>query len=147
MKLKYGLLFCLISAHSLYVVAQKKDVFSIENNSIPISEKEAILILPGFGSKIHGVKHIKNFFSHKGYDLFIPHLEFQQFALWKTPKAPPQYFEQFSSKKYLKSKHNFPKVTTLSIIHIFFQRSFPKGIYVYRTKYQNNSRIPKGLYV
>ena len=73
MKLKYGLLFCLISAHSLYVVAQKKDIFSIENNSIPISEKEAILILPGFGSKIHGVKHIKNFFSHKGYDLFIPH--------------------------------------------------------------------------
>ena len=73
MKLKYGLLFCLISAHSLYVVAQKKDIFSIENNSIPISEKEAILILPGFGSKIHGVKHIKKFFTHKGYDLFIPH--------------------------------------------------------------------------
>ena len=59
--------------YSSFIFGQKKHIVCIEINSVPISEREAILILPGFGSKIHGVKHIKKFFSNKGYDLFIPH--------------------------------------------------------------------------
>ena len=34
--------------------------------------KEAILILPGFGDSKKGRKHQKNYFQHKGYDLYIP---------------------------------------------------------------------------
>lgn len=60
----------------LYVTtcfAHRKDIIVIEDTSIPLSQKEAILILPGFGSKIHGVKDIRDFFIHKGYDVYIPH--------------------------------------------------------------------------
>jgi esterase/lipase len=73
MNVKYIILVCLMYVYSSFIFAQKKDIFCIEHNSLPVSEKEAILILPGFGSKIHGVNHIKQFFSNKGYDLFIPH--------------------------------------------------------------------------
>ena len=41
-------------------------------DSIPKSQKEAILILPGFGSKVYGVKKIAAYFKKSGYDLFIP---------------------------------------------------------------------------
>jgi hypothetical protein len=34
--------------------------------------KEAILILPGFGDSKKGRKHQKNYFQHRGYDLYIP---------------------------------------------------------------------------
>ncbi|MBI3517728.1 MAG: hypothetical protein HY062_00025 [Bacteroidetes bacterium] len=56
-----------------FAFAHRKDIVVIENRSEPVAQKEAILILPGFGSKIHGVKDIKAYFSHQGYDLFIPH--------------------------------------------------------------------------
>ncbi len=59
--------------YAAIVSAHHKDVVVIENSSVPASQKEALLILPGFGSKIHGVKDIKACFSNKGYDVFIPH--------------------------------------------------------------------------
>jgi hypothetical protein len=44
----------------------------IESSSISKAEREAILILPGFGSKVFGTKNIAKFFKYKGYDVFIP---------------------------------------------------------------------------
>jgi len=50
--------------------AGKERVFI--DNSKPLNEKEAILILPGFGSRVQGTKHIADFFFNKGYDVYIP---------------------------------------------------------------------------
>lgn len=73
MLLKQTIVLCMICLLPFIGVAHKKDIVIIDNTILPLSEKEAILILPGFGSKIHGVKDITSYFSHKGYDLYIPH--------------------------------------------------------------------------
>lgn len=49
-----------------------KERIYIANISKEKSEKEAILILPGFGSRVHGTGNIADFFFFKGYDVFIP---------------------------------------------------------------------------
>lgn len=54
-------------------LAHRKDIVVIDSVTVPASHKEALLILPGFGSKILGVKDIAAYFAHKGYDVFIPH--------------------------------------------------------------------------
>ncbi len=73
MHLKHILALALVCLCSFWGLAHRKDVVRIQNPSVPLSEKEAILILPGFGSKVHGVKDIEKWFSNKGYDLYIPH--------------------------------------------------------------------------
>ncbi len=73
MKVKRILLLSVLCFTASVLFAHHKDVVVIENEKIPTDQKEAILILPGFGSKIHGVNDIKTYFSYKGYDLFIPH--------------------------------------------------------------------------
>lgn len=52
--------------------SRTKQIVVIGSDSIPRSEKEALLILPGFGSKLEGITDIGKFFAGKGYDLFIP---------------------------------------------------------------------------
>ena len=37
-----------------------------------VRQREAILILTGFGSKYHSLKKLKKFFSDKGYDVYVP---------------------------------------------------------------------------
>jgi len=54
-------------------LSHRKDIVVIEDATISLSDKEAILILPGFNSKKHGVKDIRDYFSNKGYDIYIPH--------------------------------------------------------------------------
>jgi hypothetical protein len=49
-----------------------EDVVQIDLHDLPRSRKEALLILPGFGSRSEGVRDLQNFFSHRGYDLYIP---------------------------------------------------------------------------
>jgi hypothetical protein len=49
-----------------------RDHIVVEHPETPKSEKEALLILVGFGSKTHNVKHIARYFSNKGYDLYQP---------------------------------------------------------------------------
>jgi len=45
----------------------------VNNSSInSFKEREALLILPGFGSKVFGTKKLKSYFKERGYDLFIP---------------------------------------------------------------------------
>lgn len=51
--------------------AGKERIF-IADPAINRSEKDAILILPGFGSKIQGTGKISEFFFNKGPDVFIP---------------------------------------------------------------------------
>ncbi len=73
MKLKQIIVFVLLFLNTLLCFSQHKDIVVIENSVTALSDKEAILILPGFNSKKHGVKDIRDFFAHKGYDVFIPH--------------------------------------------------------------------------
>jgi hypothetical protein len=51
---------------------KKKEYVIIENDSIARSNKEALLIIPGFGSRSEGVGDIADYFRGKGYDVFIP---------------------------------------------------------------------------
>ena len=62
----FSLIFCLNQSN----FAQGR-IF-IESSSISKTEREAILILPGFGSKVFGTKKIAKFFKNKGYDVYIP---------------------------------------------------------------------------
>lgn len=65
-KFLFAIVFC---AALLPIVA--KDVVVIDKTK-PLSEKSVILIIPGFGSINHGVKNIKNYYAHRGFDILIP---------------------------------------------------------------------------
>ena len=73
-----------------------KDVVVITNPNVPRGEKEAILILPGFGSKLHGSKHQKKYFRDKGYDLFIP-----KYISRKSIAASVKNVDEFIAKHQL----------------------------------------------
>jgi hypothetical protein len=64
-------LLLIIFFFSIFTLPAKERIY-IANISKEKKEKEAILILPGFGSKMHGTKGIADFFFFKGYDVFIP---------------------------------------------------------------------------
>lgn len=67
-------LFCILTFCSFNDGVDKvKEIVVIDSTAIPRSEKEALLIIPGFGSRIQGITDIGKYFAHKGYDLFIPH--------------------------------------------------------------------------
>ena len=51
---------------------KSREVIVIHNTQIPRSDKEALIILPGFGDSKSGRKHQTRFFENVGYDLFIP---------------------------------------------------------------------------
>jgi hypothetical protein len=71
LKLKLRLLFVyFLFNFSLY--ANKGERIFIQDATKPQSEKEVILILPGFGSKIQGTERIAAYFFNKGYDVYIP---------------------------------------------------------------------------
>lgn len=61
--------FMIIALNSSY---NSQGRIFISQKNIPKENKEAILILPGFGSKIFGTKSICSYFKNKGYDLYIP---------------------------------------------------------------------------
>jgi hypothetical protein len=53
-------------------VVAKDIVVKDTANKSPVENREAILILPGFGTVFHSLKDQKKAFSNLGYDLFIP---------------------------------------------------------------------------
>jgi len=61
---------CILFSLSLF--AKTKGHIYTGHSAVPKSEREAMLILPGFASKLHGTKRIAEFFSGKGYDIYIP---------------------------------------------------------------------------
>ena len=65
-KLFYILIFCIVS-NNIYT----QDVIII-NTAVDVSEKEALVILNGFGDSKKNRRIQKEFFQEKGYDLFIP---------------------------------------------------------------------------
>jgi hypothetical protein len=63
---------CLFLGSAATDTTRKKEYVIIESADIPRSEKEALLIVPGFGARAEGVGDIAGYFGHKGYDVFIP---------------------------------------------------------------------------
>jgi hypothetical protein len=58
---------------SLFIQAKNnKHIICIENTNKPVSEKEAIVILPGLGDGRKQRKHQQDFFCKQGFDVFIP---------------------------------------------------------------------------
>jgi hypothetical protein len=53
-------------------IIEAKDVIIIEDNALPKSEREAILVLTGFGSVYHNTKGQKAALAHQGFDVYIP---------------------------------------------------------------------------
>ena len=52
--------------------AWSKDIIILDSNQLKIEDREAILVLTGFGSFYHSAKNQKINFKQPGYDLFIP---------------------------------------------------------------------------
>jgi len=77
---------------------RSKNFAIISNPTIPKAEKEALLILVGFGSKTHNVKKIATYFSNKGYDLFQP-----DFICRKSIAKGISKLDDFVEKEGLKS--------------------------------------------
>jgi hypothetical protein len=48
------------------------DIIVKDSSSLPVNQREALLILPGFGSKVQGLEDIQKYFQKKGYDLYMP---------------------------------------------------------------------------
>lgn len=69
----------------------------VESSSISKAEREAILILPGFGSKVFGTKKIAKFFKNKGYDVYIP-----KYISRKSVEQSVENVDQFVFKHGLK---------------------------------------------
>lgn len=65
-------LFLFIYLFSFFSLSAGKERIHIYDATKAASDKEAILILPGFGSRSHGTKAQADFFFKKGYDVFIP---------------------------------------------------------------------------
>lgn len=51
---------------------RKKEYIVIDSANVPRNQKEALIVLYGFGAQQQGVKDIATYFSHKGYDFFMP---------------------------------------------------------------------------
>src|SRR5687768_509899 len=83
----------------------RRSVISVPDKGSSRSGKEAILVVPGFGSKIFGNEQQRKFFCNKGYDVFIP-----KYISRRSVKKCAQNLEEFISKNKLneyKSLHVF----------------------------------------
>lgn len=105
---------------SVQASAHHKDVIVIDNSSESLKEKEAILILPGFGSKVHGVKDIRNYFSHKGYDLYIPHYIGRD-SLGECVITLDKFINAHQLLKY-KKLHVFSYIAGSWVLNLWLQR-------------------------
>jgi hypothetical protein len=97
-----------------------RDVVVIQHPEIPPAEKEAILILPGFGSKIHGSKAQKRYFSKTGYDVFIP-----DYISRKSIEKSVAYVDRFMQKHQLgayKKVHVFAYIVGSWTINFWLQQ-------------------------
>ncbi|MFM6945574.1 MAG: hypothetical protein ACKOWW_00380 [Flavobacteriales bacterium] len=63
--------------------------------------KEAIVILTGFGSKYHSLTKLKQYFSNQGYDVYVPDY-ISRFSLEKTVANFDKYYRQRNLVQYEK---------------------------------------------
>jgi hypothetical protein len=75
-----------------------KDIIYLQAGSQPKSEREAIVILAGLGSKVHNERKIAQYFKNKGYDIYQP-----SYIYRKGIDKGVDKIERFSKKHALNS--------------------------------------------
>jgi hypothetical protein len=96
----------------------------IEKDSTVRSSKEALLIIPGFGSRAEGVDDIAKYFSGKGYDLFIPSY-ISRDSLNACVDNLDQFITRYKLKEY-KKLHVFSYIIGSWTVNRWLQRN-PKN--------------------
>lgn len=81
---------------------------SIQNDSTPIVDRKAILILPGFVSVIKGPRKQRKYFEKRGYDVFIPD--------YLSRKDLEGNFKKLEKFMYKHSLHQYKEVHVFSYI-------------------------------
>lgn len=99
MKLSLIVFLFLVGYINAEIRAQGK-IF-IEDSKIARAQKEAILILPGFGSKVFGTKKIAKFFRNKGFDIYIPRYISRK-SVQKSVENVDRFIEEHELKAYKK---------------------------------------------
>lgn len=80
------------------VLSFGRDIIYVQAGSQPKSEREAIVILAGLGSKVHNERKIANYFKDKGYDIYQP-----SYIYRKGIDKGVDKIERFSKKHALSS--------------------------------------------
>lgn len=102
----------------------KPEIIIIQNPEIPKEEKEALLILPGFGDSRKRRKAQKKFFSNAGYDLYIPdYIDRKSFA--GTIAKLTQFNQKYELGKYEKV-HIFSYIMGSWVINKYIEQ-YGKG--------------------
>lgn len=99
MKLSFIVFLFLVGSINAGIRAQGK--IYVEDPKIARSQKEAILILPGFGSKVFGTKKIAKFFRNKGFDIYIPRYISRK-SVQKSVENVDRFIEEHELKAYKK---------------------------------------------
>jgi len=120
MNFKQIVVLALVFLNATICLAHRKDIVVIDDASIPLSNKEAILILPGFNSKKHGVKDIRDYFSHKGYDVYIPHYLGRD-SLQQCVNTVNDFMNEHHLSQY-KKLHVFSYIAGTWILNLWLQQ-------------------------
>lgn len=101
MKSLKWIVISLLIGLSCYSPSWSKDIIVIPHPEQPKQEKEALIILIGLGSKTHDIQDIADFYSNKGYDLFIPDYISRK-SIAKCESNLNQFIEKQSISNYEK---------------------------------------------
>ncbi|MEM7372134.1 MAG: hypothetical protein AAF587_26185 [Bacteroidota bacterium] len=110
---------CILMLLSLWIpgLAGEPDVIVIHDASIPKSQKEAILILPGLQDSKKGRAHQTEMFARDGYDLYIP--DYRDRPSYEgTVKKLHQFFEREQLGEY-KKLHVFSYILGSWVLNSF----------------------------
>jgi hypothetical protein len=91
-----------------------------------VHQREAILVLTGFGSKYHSLKKLKKFFSDKGYDVYIPQYISRR-SLEKTVMNLDRFYRQHNLEQYEKV-HVFAYIVGSWSINMWLQNHTKSNI-------------------
>jgi hypothetical protein len=97
-----------------------RDIIYLQSGSQPKSEREAIVILAGLGSKVHNERKIAKYFKDKGYDIYQP-----SYIYRKGMDKGVDKLERFSKKHDLntyKKVHFFCYIIGSWTFNRWFQR-------------------------
>ena len=107
-------------------LSSKKSVIAIHSDELSYSEKEALIILPGFGDSKKGRRHQKKYFKNVGYDLYIPdYIDRRSYA--GTIDRFTKLYNTYRLEEY-KRVHIFSYILGSYVLNEFINESGKKNI-------------------
>ena len=107
-------------------LSSKKSVIAIHSDELSYSEKEALIILPGFGDSKKGRRHQKKYFKNVGYDLYIPdYIDRRSYAC--TIDRFTKLYNTYRLEEY-KRVHIFSYILGSYVLNEFINESGKKNI-------------------